>query len=126
MNETSTYIDIEEVMRYASLKALADTERQHGKVALSAIVVERIAHGYDIKPEDIEVAVVDIMVMPDGVSWGIDLVWWVPCDECGDEVHQDEIMGSYPTLCETHFREARAQEHADLENDDIKSGVREW
>jgi hypothetical protein len=124
MNETTTYVSIEEVLQYATLHALADRERQHGSVALTEIVVERIAHQYDLKVEDIEVTAVDRMVQPKGTSWGMDVIWWVPCNECELEVDVNDLTAFSPPMCAFHTAEALEQEQADLENDDIASGMR--
>ena len=122
--DTTTYVTVEEVMQYASLKALADEERQPDQAAIIDIVVGRIAHGYDLHVEDIEVASVDIM-SENRFMWGVDLVWWVPCHECDTSIDPSD-MGKFSTpLCRAHYDEALAQEHADLENDDIRAGIRQ-
>ena len=122
MNETATYVSIEEVMRYASLKALANEARQHDQMAIIDIVCGRIAHGYDIHPEDIEVASVDIS-MAEPYLWGVDLVWWVPCDECEMEAVIGETTKFTAPMCRVHLDEAYEQDLADQHNDDVALGL---
>lgn len=123
MNETTTYVDMDDAARYAIKRTLADEPVARGNRALVVeMAVDRIASGYDIHASDIEVLDADIMTH-DIYMVSVDMVWWVPCHECEYEAILGETTKFTAPMCRTHLDEAYAQERADLENDDIKSGI---
>lgn len=120
MNETSSYVTVEDVVAYAIGRTLADEPVVRSNVVVR-IVLERIAHGHDLHVDDIIVEMADVMPTGD-YTWGVDIMWSVLCVECQNQAVLGETKFSDP-MCRVHLDEAYEQELADQTNDDIALGL---
>ena len=114
---------------YAILATLADKPvAKDSRQLLIDVVLHHISVDWEMSdPAAIQILTLDIMPIggDEGFAWHVEMDWIVWCDEemCGHVArHQPRFSGS---LCATHLDEAYAQEEADLENDDIKAGIRQ-
>jgi len=121
MNETTSYVTLEDVVQHAIGHTLADEPVDRGNVVVN-IVVERIAHGYDLHVSDIVVQAADVMPTGD-YTWGVDIMWSVQCVECDHLAVIGETTKFTAPMCRVHLDEAYAQELADQANDDIALGL---
>ena len=113
-------ITLNDVRSHSISKTLADEPVRYGGAILIDIAIKRVAHELDRNPRDFEVLYHDVEYQPD-YEWEVEVAWWIGCDFCEYiAVDMDKFTGD---LCPVHYEEALAQEHADLENDDIKSGI---
>ena len=120
MNETASYVNLEDVVQWVITRTLADedVDRQHVVVD---IAIARIAHDYDLHVLDIVVQAVDVMYT--NYTWSVDLIWSVQCDECTHDAVIGETSKFSQPLCRTHLDEAYEQDLADQHNDDVALGL---
>jgi len=121
MNETATYVSLEDVVQHAIGRTLAD-EPVDGEHVIMEIVLARMAHGYDIHASDIIVQAADIMTFDD-FTWSVDVMWSVQCEECSHDAVIGETTKFTAPMCRVHLDEAYAQDLADQHNDDIALGL---
>ena len=121
MNETATYVSLEDVVQHAIGRTLADepVDREH---VLMEIVIGRIAHGYDLHASDIVVQAADIIPSGD-FTWSVDVQWSVQCDECSHDAVIGETTKFTAPMCRVHLDEAYEQDLADQHNDDVALGL---
>lgn len=118
------YVSLNDVRSHSISRTLADEPVRYGGAILIDIAIARVAHDIDRNPRDFEVQAHDFQVQPDGVSWDVSVSWWIGCDFCEyTAVDVGLALEFTGDLCPVHYEEALAQEHADLHNDDIKSGI---
>ena len=124
MNETATYVSLEDVVQFTIGRTLAD-EAVDGQHVVVDIVIARIAHEYDLHVLDIVVQAVDVMTCDDDFThtWSVDMQWSVQCDECSRDVEIGETTKFSQPLCRTHLDEAYEQDLADQHNDDVALGL---
>ena len=126
--DTTMVITLDDVREYIIGMTLADEEVPQGGLVLRAIACKRVAHLWDVKPNDIELQSWDemhVLIPVKGKeptqAWEVDFLCCVWCDEChGVAVHQTNFDAN---LCIRHFNEAWEQEVADLHNDDRAIGL---
>ena len=121
MNNTATYVTLEDVVQYAIGRTLADEGIDRGHV-ISDIAISRIAHDYDLHVSDIVVQAVDVM-SSGNYTWGVDIQWSVQWVECSHDAVLGETTKFTSPMCHVHLDEAYAQELADQANDDIALGL---
>ena len=120
MNETATYVSLEDVVQFTIGRTLAD-EAVDGQAVIVDIAIARIAHEYDLHVLDIVVQAVDVMYT--NYTWSVDLIWSVQCDECTHDAVIGETSKFSQPLCRTHLDEAYEQDLADQHNDDVALGL---
>ena len=122
-------LSLESIRDFIVLATLDDKpiERDSKQLVID-VVTNHIAIDNDIYDRKaIEILTLDIMPMggDEGFEWNIEMSWVVWCDEedCGHVARQQTRFSG--CLCDAHLDEAYKQNQADLENDDIKAGMRE-
>ena len=121
MNETATYVSLEDVVQHAIGRTLADEAVDSQHVVVD-IALARIAHDYDLHVSDIVVQAVDVLSFDD-FTWSVDVQWSVQCEECSHDAVIGETTKFTAPMCRVHLDEAYAQDLADQHNDDIALGL---
>lgn len=120
-------ITLDDIISHSVSMTLADEKVSHGGLILRDMAVRRVAHEYDLRPNEVEIQTWDQqhvlsprpMKEPEDV-WDIEMDWLVWCSACGEQV----AWSNHETMCRTCERDAYEQELADQENDDRAIGMR--
>jgi hypothetical protein len=114
--------DINDVRRYIISRTLADRPVRYGQALFVDMALEMVAHKFDVKETDLRVEHHGMgNLNGDPISWWVKIDTTVECYEC--EYPAAEWSEYTPPLCDMHLTEARAQDHADDQNDDIAIGL---
>jgi len=113
-------VDINDVRSHSISRTLADEPVRYGGAILVDMAIAHVAHEMDRNSRDFEVSYHDFD-HTDSLSWWVEVGWWIGCDFCEYAAVEQDYFDT--DLCAVHYDEAGKQAQADLENDDIKSGI---
>ena len=117
-------IPLKAIVSYGVIQTLKD-EAIAGietTIILAEIARIRLGLGIDVRHTDIEPTSFDYWWDQKEQEFGIEMSWVVFCDECE---HVATVQGDFDAnLCPQHWDVAYEEHRADLEADDIASGMR--